>query len=262
METPALATIVVPPKGRRKARASLIARLALAFALAASLSAAAFSATAAVANAPLQSLAAEPAFTIELQQKLEGPSGSFTSSPLSAEIGQTVDYEILVKDSGNTPLTFSAVKASGCDAGTISGGLGEGPVLAGATTTYLCQHLLSLADQKAGSYRNTVSMTGTREETSLAPTFEVSNTVVVSVRQAPASSPPAAPSPSAPQPAQHLFPLPLPAPLGSVGQASGPSSGRGVPGVAHRARFARSRRARAQRLHRRRTQHHGLARPA
>ena len=45
-------------------------------------------------------------FTIEKLQKIEGEA-SYTKSKLTgAEIGQTVDYEIIVKNTGNVPLKF------------------------------------------------------------------------------------------------------------------------------------------------------------
>ena len=45
---------------------------------------------------------AEPAFTIEKEQKLEG-EGGFTKSKLTGKVGQTVDYKIVVKNTGNVP---------------------------------------------------------------------------------------------------------------------------------------------------------------
>lgn len=255
MQSPDLPTIDVPPSKRSDARPSRDVPLALVSVLAA-IAAAALSATAGVSAAA--AAGPGPAFTIELQQKIDGPSGSFTSSPLSAEGGQTVAYKILVKDSGNTPLIFAGLEGSGCDVGTISGGPGAGPVPPGLATSYLCQHVLSPADEQAGSYANTVSVTGGWGEPSPVLTLEVSNTVFVSLPKAPPSTPPAPPAPSAPQPqpVQHPVAPSLPAPLVTVGQASGPAHGRAVPGVARGARVERARRAHAQQqLHRARKGH-------
>ena len=61
-----------------------------------------------------------------------GASGEFTASPLTGKVGQTVDYEIVVKNTGNVPLTLSNfsydrahVEAAitsdpDCDSGTVS----------------------------------------------------------------------------------------------------------------------------------------------
>src|SRR5271166_681616 len=98
---------------------------------------------------------AEPALTIEKLQRIGGSANSFVSSPLTGSVGETVDYEMLVKNTGNVPLTLEDFSDPNCDAGTISGGPGEGASLAvGASTTYLCEHLLDRADEAVGRYEN------------------------------------------------------------------------------------------------------------
>jgi hypothetical protein len=99
----------------------------------------------------------EPAFTIEKRQEIAGSAGGFTTSPLSGLIGQTVDYEIVIKNTGNVPLTFSNFSDPHCDSGTIAGGPGEAPLAPGATTPYTCNHLLV----SVGSYINEATVTGT-----------------------------------------------------------------------------------------------------
>ncbi|HEV2981059.1 MAG TPA: hypothetical protein VGX51_06475 [Solirubrobacteraceae bacterium] len=123
-----------------------------------------------------------PAFSIEKLQKIEGSSGSFTSSPLSGEVGQTVDYEIVVKNTGNTSLTFSNFTDEHCDGGTIAGGP-SGPLAPTESATYTCKHMLTSADQTAGSYSNSATDTATPPgEPAITHT---SNTVVVTLTPPP-----------------------------------------------------------------------------
>jgi hypothetical protein len=130
--------------------------------------------------------AAVPAFSIEKLQKIAGATGSYTTSTLSGQLGQTVDYEIVVRNTGNVALTLGSFSDERCDAGTVLGGPVGGILAAGASTNYTCSHLLDVADQAAGSYSNAVTLTGTPPEGDGAPIAQGSNTVVVEV--APAGS--------------------------------------------------------------------------
>lgn len=131
--------------------------------------------------------APDPALAIEKLQKIAGTSGSFTTSPLTGSVGQTVDYEILLKNTGNVPLSIGPLSDPRCDEETISGGPGTEELAPGASSTYLCTHLLNAADQSAGSYSNTVSLTATPPEGEGSPISETSNTVLVEI---PATTPP------------------------------------------------------------------------
>ncbi len=84
---------------------------------------------------------AEPGFSIEKLQEIAGSGEGFTTEPLTGHIGQTVDYEIDVKNTGNVPLTFSAFEDEKCEG--ISGGPGASPVEPGGSTTYTCEHVLT-----------------------------------------------------------------------------------------------------------------------
>jgi len=55
----------------------------------------------------------EPKFTIEKKQTIFGSGKPFTKAPLEGNVGETVDYEIIVKDTGNTALKFSPLSDSG-----------------------------------------------------------------------------------------------------------------------------------------------------
>lgn len=119
-----------------------------------------------------------PSLSIEKLQRI-GPETAYTPSTLTGEVGQTVEYEMLVKNTGNLPLTLSALSDPHCDAGTIAGGPGGATLAIGESTTFTCTHLLTVADQAAGSYTNTASDTATTPEGS--PVSGESNTVVVTV---------------------------------------------------------------------------------
>jgi len=123
----------------------------------------------------------KPAFSIKKLQEIAGGGGSYTEAPLRGHVGQTVDYEIVVKNTGNVPLTLGDFSDPHCDAGTISGGPGSGALALEAETTYFCTHLLDEADQSAGSYSNTATVTGTPPVGEGSPVTETSNAVIVKV---------------------------------------------------------------------------------
>jgi len=154
---------------------------------------------------------AAPGFSIEKLQELAGGGGSFQSSTLQGKVGQTVDYEIIVKNTGNVPLTFGRLSDTKCDAGTIAGGPGETPLAPGASSTYTCRHVLSAADQSAGTYRNSATDTGTPPLGDGSAIMKTSNTVVVEVAPAAGST---SPAPITPTPGQQ-----------ATGPASGPRAG-------------------------------------
>ena len=122
-----------------------------------------------------------PAFTIEKLQTIEGSDAPFRQSQLKGLPGQTVDYEIVVNNTGNVPLTLGSLADSKCDGGTLSGGPEGGTLLVGASTTYTCSHLLNPADQAACSYTNSASILATPPAIDGAPLSHTSNTVVVFV---------------------------------------------------------------------------------
>jgi hypothetical protein len=115
----------------------------------------------------------EPAFSITKLQQIEGSKTGFTESELAAEKGQTVDYEVVVKNTGNVPLTFSAFTDEHCE--DVTGGPGGAQLALGASTTYLCNHLLTVV----GPYTNTASVTGAPPSGDGSPITKTSNTVVV-----------------------------------------------------------------------------------
>jgi hypothetical protein len=126
---------------------------------------------------------AEPSFTIEKRQQIAGTAGGFTTSPLTGKIGQTVDYQIVVQNTGSVPETFSEFSDPHCDPHTVAGGPGSTSVAPGESTIYTCDHVLT----QVGSYTNQATLTG--NTVGGAPVVHVSNQVVVTVAPEPAFTP-------------------------------------------------------------------------
>jgi hypothetical protein len=116
-----------------------------------------------------------PGFTIEKLQQISGSATGFTTAPLTGAIGQTVQYEMIVKNTGSEPLAFSSFTDARCDPGTLAGGPGEALVAARGSTTYTCSHVLNAV----GTYTNEAAVTGTPPGE--APITHVSNQVEVVV---------------------------------------------------------------------------------
>ena len=130
----------------------------------------------------------KPAFTIEKRQEIAGGGRGFTTSPLTGAIGETVDYEIIVENTGSFPETFTEFTDPHCDPGTLAGGPGASSVAPGKSTAYTCDHLLTAA----GRYANEATVTGVSFVG--VPVTRTSNQVVVEV---PPPKPPASHSSSA-----------------------------------------------------------------
>jgi uncharacterized repeat protein (TIGR01451 family) len=120
-------------------------------------------------------------FSVEKFQKIVGGTGEFTTSPLTGASGQTVEYQITAKNTGNVALVFGSLQDPQCDAGTIAGGPGTTPVAPGASTTFTCTHLLTAP----GKVINIATITGTPSGGS--PLTKESNPVEVTVPARPAA---------------------------------------------------------------------------
>ncbi|HEX3511838.1 MAG TPA: hypothetical protein VHT27_12155 [Solirubrobacteraceae bacterium] len=123
----------------------------------------------------------EPAFSIQKLQHIAGAGGAFTSEPLTATSGQTVEYEIVVTNETSVPETFAEFLDANCDANTITGGP-SGPVASGGSTTYRCTRLLT----KSGTFTNQAEVTGIT--VGGMPLPKSSNVVQVTVAEPPRPS--------------------------------------------------------------------------
>jgi hypothetical protein len=130
---------------------------------------------------------ASPEFSVEKLQKIAGSGGFFTAAPIIGAVGDTVDYEIVVKNTGNVPLSFGSEDVVDKNCGVISGGPASGTLEVGAQATYTCTHVL----EEVGSYVNKAELSGIPPMSDGPPISHTSNTVVVEV-----PLPPALPAPA------------------------------------------------------------------
>jgi hypothetical protein len=126
---------------------------------------------------------AEPEFTMQKSQKIDGSSEPFTTSPIVGHVGEQIDYQIVVTNTGNVSLKYSNFEDEKCDIGTIAGGPGESQVPPKGTTTYTCDHVLTFLDFVAGTYTNSAKVTGTPPEGQGGPVTHTSNTVEAEVQE-------------------------------------------------------------------------------
>ena len=84
-----------------------------------------------------------------------GSTGTYRRGPIGAAVGQTLDFQILVTNTGNTVLTLTLTDRL-CDGGTLRAG-GATTIAPGAAVTYTCTHRLVAAD--ASPFVNTAVVT-------------------------------------------------------------------------------------------------------
>jgi len=121
-------------------------------------------------------------FTIGVTQSVKTSGAGFTSGPLVAVVGDTIEYRIAIKNTGENRLVFENFRDEQCDAGTLKGGPGTNVVRPNAASTYKCTHAITAADQEAGVLESNATVTAHRpaEEVDNVKT-KTSNTVVVNV---------------------------------------------------------------------------------
>jgi hypothetical protein len=96
-----------------------------------------------------------PAITVEKLERIAG-TPTFVTGPLSAKVGQTIEYQINVRNTGNVMLWVTLSDAL-CDTGTLSspGGQGVGPT---STVSFTCSHVVKTGE--VGTLTNTATATG------------------------------------------------------------------------------------------------------
>lgn len=99
-----------------------------------------------------------PRFSLQTLQSTGGP---FTTGTIPGAVGQTVTYESVATNTGNTPLTFTGFSDPGCD-GTPMGG-SSSVIAPRDTVSFICMHDLTNADRTAGFFADAASLTGTPE---------------------------------------------------------------------------------------------------
>lgn len=103
---------------------------------------------------------AKPSFTIQKLQEIAGSSSSWTATELTAKVGQTVDYQVTVSNTGNVSFTLSSFIDANCDPNTLGGGPEGASVAPGGKLVFTCSHLIT----GGGSYTNVASASATYEQ--------------------------------------------------------------------------------------------------
>jgi hypothetical protein len=111
-------------------------------------------------HGPAKECPPAPAFTVEKLQTIEG--GTLTTKQITGEVGQTVFYEIIATNIGNTLLTFGELVDEHCDEGTVST-TSTGATEPGQQVTFFCTHKLTQKDEEASPLINVAKVTGTPE---------------------------------------------------------------------------------------------------
>jgi hypothetical protein len=114
-------------------------------------------------------------YTIEKRQHIEKGGEGLVTTPISGEVGQTIEYQITVTNTGSERILFTGFSDPVCDPNTIKGAL-EGPLAPGGFARYTCTHKITEADQHAGSVLNTAVVTGTPQNGG-PPETKTTNTV-------------------------------------------------------------------------------------
>ncbi len=114
-------------------------------------------------------------FTIGELQRISG-EGAYASGELDAAAGQTVQYELVVRNTGLVTVTFGALDDTGCEHLAPGGGSRLAP---GSTETFACEHVLGPGSE----YTDDASIEG-NEGTGM----RTSNSVKVAISSSPASA--------------------------------------------------------------------------
>lgn len=125
------------------------------------------------------SVAAVPAPSITLTKlERDGSTGAFTAGPITAKVGDTIDYQLVVVNTGTTDVSVN-LQDPGCTSLSLTG---PQAVSAGASLTYTCSHVITAAD--GASYTNTAVATANNAGPVEA---SVQSTVVATIGTASAS---------------------------------------------------------------------------
>ena len=101
-------------------------------------------------------------------------------------MGQTVDSQVVVHNTGNVAITLSGLSGARCDAGTLS--VPANPLPVGGSTAYLCSHLITSADGVAGHYSSAAAVIGIPPEGDGEVIKHTANTLTVTVPAAAAQT--------------------------------------------------------------------------
>jgi hypothetical protein len=119
---------------------------------------------------------APPSITLTKLERV-GSSGSFTTGPVTANVGDVVNYQLVVTNTGATDESVN-LSDTGCSSLTPTG---PQAITAGASLTFTCSHQITAAD--GSSYTNTAIVTANNAgpAQASAQSSVVANVGVVSV---------------------------------------------------------------------------------
>ena len=102
-----------------------------------------------------------PGIKVVKEQRFDNSTAPYTTAVLTGTAGQKVDYEMLVTNTGDQPLTLT-ISDPHCDPGTLTGPFGgissNGTLAPGQQTVWFCSHVLVAGD--APQFTNTVIVNG------------------------------------------------------------------------------------------------------
>ena len=103
-----------------------------------------------------------PAIQIDKTERIAGHQPPYVDGPITAFVGDMLEYEMTVTNSGDTPLSVTFTDGR-CDAATLTGPTGDtnqdGKLDPSETWVYRCSHLLTNPDKP--SFTNTAHVDGT-----------------------------------------------------------------------------------------------------
>jgi hypothetical protein len=95
----------------------------------------------------------EPNYEVEKLQVIKGSGAAYTKSELTGEVGDVVDYEVIVRNTGNVAIKFAPLTDENCSNIAPSGAT---EVPAGGSEVFTCEHALA----SSGSWTNEASIEG------------------------------------------------------------------------------------------------------
>lgn len=131
------------------------------------------SATSAAVPVPLTA-----GFSVSDAQEIAGSGSGFATGELSVVVGQTVDYQITVRNTGNVSLKLTSFTDAGC---VNIAGPGRAEIEPTESTTYTCERTIT----SSGSYANEASVEAAPPKGDGAPLAHTSNKVLASVSTRP-----------------------------------------------------------------------------
>lgn len=100
-----------------------------------------------------------PAFTMRKLEAISNSNLPFTPGPITAQVGQQIDYEIAVVNTGGTPLDLGLVDTLCTDIAGPFGDVVHNTLAIGGTAIYTCHHVVVPGD--VPMYVNVAQVTGT-----------------------------------------------------------------------------------------------------